>query len=478
MLRNKYLNFTGPSTSYGPTRDVTLDPVFDLESKTPYMDEIVTRATTFDYFRTSLLLPNPSVVLQKMGRNLEEFDQLLADARVKACMNNRRAGTLSLKWTIDQNGSRQDLFDLCKQCFEQYPLYDIISEMLLAPFYGYTVSEVNWEAVAGLYIPKSVIGKATRWLAWDEENQLRYKTKVQMTQGEPIPPRKIIVCRFNPTYQDPYSGNECLAGAIYWPVKFRHMTLQSAEIYIKRYAMPWVDAKVDGNVIKPERINELMAALKAGVDDNVFIHPETTALQLLSTSDSKSIENYTKYMDMLDREIDMCILGNNMSAEIKGGSFAAATALQGVRDDIIQSDVRMIENAWNQLIEWISWYNYPTDRLPKFRMYKHDPPTKERAEIDTMLCQNIGVKFDKKYIQRTYGLNDDEFEMGAPMAKKGPLGTTEPTGPTGTDKDAGGETPSKVDDAVQSVGIEAKDASTNKSTVDSIAKNQARGSPY
>ena len=146
MYRNKYHNFATslPRTSYGPTRDTTDDPLFQLDSKTPYMDEIVTRATTFDYFRTSLLLPNPSVVLQKLGQNIEAFDKLMADSRVKACYANRRAGTLSLKWTLDQNDAPIELYDLCKRIFDTYPIYDIISELLLASFYGYSVAEVIW----------------------------------------------------------------------------------------------------------------------------------------------------------------------------------------------------------------------------------------------------------------------------------------------------------------------------------------------
>jgi len=481
MYKNKYLrNFSTsiPRTSYGPTRDTTDDPLFDLESKTPYMDEIVTRATVFDYFRTSLLLPNPSVVLQKIGKNIEEFDQLMADARVKACYANRRAGTLSLKWTIDQNDSPDELYDLCERIFDTYPLYDIMSELLLASFYGYSVAEVNWVAEDGLYIPKSVIGKATRWLAWDEENQLRFKTKVQMTQGEPLPPRKIIVCKYNPTYQDPYSGNECLAGALYWPVKFRHMTLQSAEIFVKRYAMPWLDAKMDANVLKADRVTELMKALKAGSDDNVFIHPGTTEVTLLNTSDTKSVENYTKYLDMLNREIDMVILGTNMGAEIKGGSFAAASAMQGVRDDVIQSDVRMIENAWNTLIEWISWYNFPSDVLPKFTMYKDAPPTKERAEIDVMTSK-LGVKLNKTYFARTYGYNENEFEIEQPVQELAPGVKGDVTGAEETAVTEKKARP-KIAAAgqIQSTGMEAKEPAINKSTTESIIKNQQRGYSY
>jgi hypothetical protein len=298
-----------------------------------------------------------------------------------------------------------------------------------------------------------------------------------MTQGEQLPPRKILVVRYNPTYQDPYSGREAIAGGVYWPVKFRHMTLQSAEIFIKRYAMPAIDVQVQGTVTTPERINELMAALKSGVDDNVFIHPETTVLQLLKTSDAATVDNYVKYIDMLNREIDMVILGNNMSAEIKGGSFAAAQSLAGVRDDIIQADSRMMENAFNTLIDWMCYYNYDAGiKRPKFRLYRHEPASKDKAEIDVMVAK-LGVKFSKSYLCRVYGYNDNEIEIGIPQPELMPnIAAKDEQGIAGAIEMPEGKSGNAK--AIQQAGDTNNDTASNKNTVDSIVDNQKRGSPF
>jgi hypothetical protein len=469
---NKYRNFSVPQEdkyqgkgfptaqpylSPGWTqRDVTYDPTFQVTSKTPYEGEIVTRKTVWDYYPTNLYLPNPSKILTLLGRGIEEFDALLADGRVKAAFNNRRSGLLSLKYTIDQNKAPTRLHAFVEKCFQNYPIADIMSEMILATFYGYSVAEVVWEHDAGKWIPTSVVPKAQRWFVWSEQNELRYKTKANLTQGEPIYPKKMLVVKYHSRYDDPYSGDECLASACYWPTRFRHMSFQYATKFIERYAMPWLDVQHEDG-LQQARLNEIVSEVQKVFADGLIAHPNNTTITPLAIGDSKSMENYTQFVDMMNREIDMAILGTNLTTEVKGGSFAAATAHMSVRDDIIQEDARMIEGAFNQLIEWIAWYNFGTSGkdLPKFKLYKNTPPTKERAEIDIMLAK-IGVKFKKEYIVRTYGVNDDEFDLGEPQAElstgmKGDVAGAIDDGPSGisnaqassiTKKTAGAKEPS------------------------------------
>jgi phage gp29-like protein len=374
----------------------------------------------WDYYPTNLYLPNPSKVLTLLGKGIEEFDQLLADARVKTAFNNRRSGLLSLKYTIDQAAAKPEVFSFIEKIFDQLPVMDIMAEMILSTFYGYGVAEVVWEHEDSKWIPSAVIPKAPRWFVWSEQNELRYKTKANLTQGEPIFPRKMLVVKYHSRYDDPYSGDECLASGCYWPVKFRHMSFQYATHFIERYAMPWIDVEHDSG-LQGDRLKEVVREIQNVFSDGLIAHPDNTKVTALAIGDSKSMENYTKFVDMMNREIDMCILGNNLTTEVKGGSFAAADAHMGIRDDIIQEDSRMMEGMFNQLIEWIAWFNFGTSskELPKFKLYKNQPPTKERADIDIMLAK-IGVKFKKSYIIRTYGVNDDEFDLQDPQQDLNP----------------------------------------------------------
>jgi len=462
-------NATATDPYMGAT-DTTYDPTFNVTSKKPYIGEIVTRSTVWDYYRTSVALPNPSIILQRLGRGVEAYDDLLQDARVKACLNNRRAGTLALKYSIDQNEAPARLYKLIERLFETYDVYTIMSEMLMAPFYGFNITEIIWGKDSGMIVPENIIGKAARWFYWDDTNTLRYRTKRNMTLGEPLPPRKFLVSKYHSRYEDPYSGNESLASACYWPVHFRRLVMGMwAPNFIERYAAPWIDVTMETG-LQQERLQEIMDVIQNTFNDGIIAHPENTKIQALPMGDAKSMENYTMFVDMLNREIDMAVLGTNLTTEVKGGSFAATSAHMTVRSDIVMEDSRMIESAFNTLIEYIAYFNFGAQsKLPKFRLYKNEPATVERSTIDVNL-QKLGVKFTKEYFTRAYELDDEEFDVGPAPTMQGLPGEPPAEGETG---DVGAQDATKIRDA----GIENKDPSSNTSTKVAINRAQKKGSP-
>jgi len=477
-----YLLSSNTNASIGPysaNEDTTNNPLFKVTSKVPYRGEIVTRALIWDYYRVQLALPNESDILAKLGRNIEEIDQLMCDGRVKAAFNNRRSGLLSLKWTIDENGAPVRVMKTIERMFNQLPIYDIMSEMMLAPFYGYSVSEVVWDHVDGLDLPIAVSGKAQRWFVYSDKNELRVKSKVNQVQGERLPPRKFIVTRFHPHYDSPYAGREALFNACYWPVMFRRIIMQYAMQFLEKYGMPWFDVQLEGG-IQQERLDEIVNTINQTYQNGILAHPDNTKLTKMDTADTKSIENYTMWLDTLNREIDVAILGCNLAVEVKGGSFAATNAHMGVRDDIIQEDSRMIESSMNQLIEWVCYYNYGANiSLPQFKLYKNEPPTLDRSNIDINLSK-MGIKFNKAYISRTYGINEDEFEFGVPLTVVGKPGDPNMPPQAGADQTREAtETGEGVTDAdanaIQEKGIEAKDSASNTQTSEAIGRMQSKG---
>jgi phage gp29-like protein len=475
-------SYVNPPDPYIGAENTTNDVRFKVTSKKPYIGEVVTRSTVWDYFRTTVALPNPSIILQKLGKGVEAYDDLLADARVKACLNNRRAGTLSQKWQIDQNNAPVRIYKTVQKIFDQFNVPNVMSEMLMAPFYGYNVTEVIWGRDGGMIIPVSLVGKAARWFFWSDLNELRYRTKVNMTLGEVIPPRKFLVAQYHPRYEDPYSGNESLASACYWPVHFRRLLLSYATTFIERYATPWLDVEMETG-LQQERLKEILDVLQQTYQDGIVAHPANTKIQALGMGEHRSMENYTMYMDMLNREIDMAVLGSNLSAEVKGGSFAATSAHMDVRQDIIDEDTRIIENAMNQLIEWIAWYNWSADvELPEFKLYKKEVVALDRANIDMTLAK-MGVKFSKKYFERAYQINSEEFEIGMPLPASGAgTGTAGGAGGavagavTATAEEGVGVT-AQANDEIEEAGIGTADSAVNQATKEAVAHAQKKGYP-
>lgn len=450
------------------TPDQVEDKRFEIDSQVPYVGEIVTRSMqggVWDYYPTQVYLQNPAKILLDVYQNVEAWDNIICDGRVKAAFNNLRSGILSLQYCIDENGAPARVFKFVQKNIDMLPVYDCISAQLMARLYGYAVDEVIWDYAQdeNKLIVTNIVSKAQRWFAYDYENNLRYRNKQNMTLGDPVPPRKFLVTRLHPTYEDPYSGREAICNAIYWPVKFRSAILKYSVDFLDKYGTPWIDATYEAQLPTPQK-DELLNRLKNSIRHGIILHPDTSEIKPLLTSDSRAIDNYIKFLDYLNKEIDMAILGNNLSTEVKGGSFAAATAHAGIRDDIVQECIRMIETTWNQLIEWICWYNFPHGiEFPKFKLYKNYPPSKEQAEIMVMMAK-MGVKFKKEYFQRTLGIPENEFDLGEPVQEMNPGMKGNIVGASG--QGDGKEMTTKNNEDIQDKGIEAKDASSNNQTIE------------
>lgn len=93
------------------------------------------------------------------------------------------------------------------------------------------------------------------------------------------------------------------------------------------------------------------------------------------------------------------------------GSLDIGRASAGleIADDIRDSDRRIVEAAFNELIEWVVSLNFGDVVCPKFELFENEEAgTKERAERDNMLS-GAGVKFTSQYWKRTYGLEDGDI---------------------------------------------------------------------
>ena len=83
-----------------------------------------------------------------------------------------------------------------------------------------------------------------------------------------------------------------------------------------------------------------------------------------------------------------------------------------IREDVIQSDCKMIMPMFDRLIYYITLYNFPEEltRRPYFELYAPYKIDNDLIERDLKLYQ-LGIRFDKKYIASTYNISETVFEI-------------------------------------------------------------------
>ena len=388
---------------------ITQDP----NTQRPLTEEIATRKRSIDFTAVMNNLPNPDPVLKKRNMDIKVYEDVAYDSRVLAVTSSRKAPVKSKEWVLVGDDVPEPVMDFYKAIFSTYAMTDIISEMLDSWMYGYKPTEIIWAEVDGKIIPKEIVGKPPGWFRYDEENRLRFLTKTNMITGELVDTTRFLVTRYGATYKNPY-GVPTMS-ACFWPVAFRHTGLRFFTQFIEKYGSPFLLVHAEQGA-QAERISEIAALMDDMVADAIAVVPKDYDVKLLEATEGKGAGNsiHQNYIDVMDTEIAMAVLGQNLSTEVKGGSYAASQSHMTVRDDIIEGDQYMIESTFDELIEKTHGYNFMAGvPMPQFKLFSEEQVDELRSKRDLNLTKS-GVRFNKNYYQRAYALSEDEFELTEP----------------------------------------------------------------
>jgi len=384
----------------------------DFTKKTKKLSkQIATRQTSNDMLFSAIMgvLPNPDPILKALGKDMEVYEDLSYDSRVQAVVKSRKSSTKKRKWDIVGDGSTQTEIDFHKNRYKNvYNVNDIISEALDYFWYGYKVLEIVWNV--DTWEPANLVGKPSRWFSYDDSNKLRFLSNADSINGVKVPDNKFIVARNEATYDNPY-GNP-VASPCYWPVIFRKSGLSFWFTLVEKYGIPWIMTKYEEST-KKTRIVEVCDILEESVQDAIVATPNTWETELINgnANQGKNDSMHKTFLDFNNTEIAMAVLGNNLTTEVQGGSYAATSSHMEVREDITDSDSDKIEEVFNEEIK-ITHSLHFTTQSPKFHLYKPEKIDITRADRDLKIQQgNPELKFTKKYYRDKYNLEEDEFEL-------------------------------------------------------------------
>lgn len=388
----------------------------DLQDRESLLKEIAPRSRSFDWMGIMGFLPDPDPVLRKLGQDITIYRQLLSDAHVWSCYQSRKSGVLSCEWEVSEQAggsvrANRRAHQMIQEVMNGLDVYQIMTDMLDAPFFGMSPLEVLWISKSEIsgWIPMDIVGRPPEWFAFDSENRLRFKSKENMIEGEELPEYKFLLPRHHASYQNPYG--ERILSRCFWPVAFKKGGFKFWAIFTEKYGMPWLVGKVPRSTNETERA-ALLTRLTSMVQDAAAVINDDESVEITEASGKKaSADIYEGLIKAANREISKAVLGQTLSTELdKGGSYAATKGHLEVRADLVDQDKRMVCQAFNTLFRWIGELNWTDATAPAFAFYEEEDIQKERAERDKVLSEQ-GVKFTKPYYQRVYNLEEGDFEL-------------------------------------------------------------------
>ena len=385
--------------------------------------ELATRAASWDYAGMMGMLPDPDPVLRKLpDGGVQALEELTGDGHLISVIQSRKLGTLKKEYRFEPGslGGEKPAAAAVKLCadltrdLERVDLYNLVSGILDAPYYGMSPVELLWAAGEGRVRLADLVVKPCRWFIFDEENRPRFRDQGNPWGGLELPFGKFVFARHFPTYDNPY-GLRLLSRCL-WPVAFKKAGIKFWVQLAEKFGIPFLVGKYAAGT-SPADQQRMLANLASMVQTAVAVIPQGGAVEILEGAQKASAEIHSSLKSAMDAEMSKVIMGQTLTAEVsaQGGSRAQGQVHEEILEDFRQGDQKLVKTAMEEIAWLYGQVNAPGVPTPSFKWYEEEAPQDDFAKRDEALSKT-GVKFTKSYYVRRYGLQEDDFDLAPPAA--------------------------------------------------------------
>lgn len=361
------------------------------------------------------VLPDPDKILIENEYDYEIYRDLLLDPHLMATIQQRKMQVMQLEYEVQQNAEGKEQSVVAKELeeiFEGIDFNDLISEIMDAIFFGYSVVELTWKKEGKKLLPYKAAGKPQEWFIFDKKNELRlrnYKHGFYLfEEGEKLPPYKFILTQHKPTFTNPYG--EKILSRCYWAVTLKKGGIEYWQLMMERYGMPYLIGRYP-NTFTAKQKTEFLDQLKQMVVDNITIFDEALGIELKESPQFDIGQLYENLVKFHNREISKAVLTVTLTTEIeKTGSYKAGEVHKEMLQFLGESDRKLVESSLNKIIDYYCELNYGNIERPKIKLLDKEKVIEESVDRDKALT-DMGIKFSKEYFMKRYKLAEGDFEI-------------------------------------------------------------------
>jgi len=363
----------------------TADIKTTAKGKRALSQEIASRHTDPNFYGALNYLPNPDEILRKLGKSQEVYDAITTDAHVMGELRSVRAGLIKYETRLQAGGEDPaDLraLELCEQYMKQRPApgmqwIDAYWNMAKAAFRGFAPHEVVWAKQDGYLLPEKIIDRPQRRFVFGIENDLRLITRDHMMDGIELGPKKFLLTRHMPSFDNPYGV--ALFSACFWPYTFKHNGYKYFVKFCEKYGMPWALGKYPVGTPEKEQ-KQLLEGLQQMVEDAVGTAPEGSSVELIEAKHSgKPVQAIL--IEACNKEMSKALTSQTLASEIGDqGSRAASETHREREESVNDSDRIMICDTMNELFAWITELNIPNAKPPTHEFYEESEVSMDEVE--------------------------------------------------------------------------------------------------
>lgn len=297
-------------------------------------------------------------------------------------------------------------------------LEDVETDLLDAIGKGFAVSEIMWGYDEGHVVVREIKSRHQKRFFWDSlDDSFKVRTK-DAPEGILLPTNKFIVHRYKAR-----SGHTSRAGilrVVAWMYLFKNYDLKDWVSFAEVYGLPLRLGKYAPGASEADKVALMQALIQIGADAAGII-PDGTSIDFITTEKTSSSDLYERLARYCDEQISKAILGQTLTSDSGGGSYAQSKTHNDVRHDLTVADCKSLASTLRRdLIRPLCIFNFGEDkRVPHIRFdCEESEDLTQTATIIGTLVNEVGLQVPTSFIYKKFSIPEPEAdeEVAAPRS--------------------------------------------------------------
>ena len=350
------------------------------------------------------LLPDPDRVLRRAGKTVGALRDLLVDGHLSSVWDVRLTAVSAFATELvagDDSPRARVALDFVRETTGDWRWSELVEQVAHADAYGYQPFERLWVADGRRWVVEALVSKPAEWFTVRDHRWMSWNNLV----ATELPPGRFSFATHKATYDNPYGIK--LFSRVYWPVTIKRNGIAWWTKWLEKYGAAFLVGRHPIGAAPGDQ-EALLSALVKLTNSAVATVPDGSSVQVIeSAHKGGSSTAHRVLVDCLNAEISKVLVGQSGPSELQQtGSYAAASVLNMVRQDIGAAVRRRVTAFVNQELRVLTTLNYGADYpAPKLRYLLPEDLQAERVERDAKLFRLGGVEPTMDYYVQQYGVD-------------------------------------------------------------------------
>lgn len=347
-------------------------------------------------------------------RQMELFEEIEEkDPHLFSQMQTRKLAVTGLDWEVQpfsESDQDKEISEFISQQLMGIENFDtILIDMLDALGKGIAILEIDWGVNAsGNNFIQDIEYVHPKKLIWDSlTDELKVCTR-DSPFGITFPENKFVIHKYKAR-----SGHTSRAGilrVVAWMYLFKNYDVKDWVAFCEVFGMPLRLGMYDVSASEDDKTQLMEAIISLGTDAAGMV-PKNTEIKFIESQKTTSVEIYERLARYCDEQVSKAILGQTLTSDSGGGSFAQSKTHNEVRHDLTVADAKALAVTIRQdIIRPLVEFNFGQGcNIPLFTFdCKEAEDQKENMAIYRTLVCEMGLEIPKSHIYQKFNIPKPE----------------------------------------------------------------------